>query len=113
MFAHRDLMNRTRLLNMRPVYGVNLRAAIKVSLVFSVDLFENKRHRYVDRKSKFEQIFVDECFSVPSAVFNPTALKQRRVHGVDDNDDYVPPMCRVTDIDDVYSDDVLIGNDLI
>ena len=97
---------------MRPVYGINLRQAVKVSLLFSVDLYENKRHAYVDRVSKFQQLSVDECFSVPSAVFNPNALTQRRVHGTP-IDDYLPPMCRVTDIEDNYNSEEMIGNDLI
>ena len=106
-------MNRTRLLNMKPVYGVNLRSAIKVNLVFSVDLYESKRHKYVDRMSKFEQAAVDECFAVPSAVFNAQAVTRRRLYGCGGNDDYVAPGCRVTDIEDTVTEGVLIGNDLI
>lgn len=75
-FAHYDLVNRSRLTNMRPMYGLNLRQAVKVSILLSADLFETgKRHRYVDRRSKFDEQSVKDCFrNVPSAVFNSFAL---------------------------------------
>ena len=57
---------------MEPVYGLNLRQALKVQLLLAADLHEPKRHRYIDRRSKFEAMSVDECYKVPSAVFNPT-----------------------------------------
>ena len=54
-FAHYDKMNRIRILNTEPVYGVDLRNAIKVNLLLAADIHENKRHNYVDRRSKFSQ----------------------------------------------------------
>ena len=39
---------------MSPVYGLDLRAAIKVNLLLAADLHENKRHKYVDRLTKFQ-----------------------------------------------------------
>lgn len=82
---------------MRPVYGSNLRQAVKVFLVLAADLHENKRHRYVDRKSKFSQMSIDECFSVPSAVFNPFAAAAGRQYGLYSGEEYVSPGCRVYD----------------
>ena len=79
---------------MSPVYGHDLRQAVRITLLLSADLFENKKHRYVDRKTKFEQSCIDECYSVPSAVFNSFALRNC------ENEDYLPPMCTVSDITD-------------
>ena len=106
-YFHYDLLNRMRLVGMRPVYGLNLRKAVKVSLILSADLYENKKHQYVDRQSKFSQISVDECYSVPSAVFNPFALAQRKNETPED--DYLKPGCRVTD----FTDSKYGGEDLI
>ena len=99
-FAHYDMINRTRLLNMRPVYGLNLRQAVKVTLLLSADLFETgKRHRYVDRRSKFSDTAVKDCFrNVPSAVFNQFASFRS------DDERYDGPRCTVTDIIDDQDD---------
>ena len=59
------------------------------------DLHENKKHSYVDRRSKFQQGSINECTSVPSAVFNQFALSQRTNVW-----DYQPPGCTVSDIPD-------------
>ena len=83
---------------MKPVFGLNLRQAVKIQLLFSADLHEPKRHKYVDRRSKFSELSVQECFSVPSAVFNSFALSQRKVCG--GYQDYLEPGCRVSDIED-------------
>ena len=80
---------------MKPVYGIDLRKAVRVTLILSADLHENKRHRYIDRRSKFSQTCIDECLSVPSAVFNSVALRNDVTY-----EDYKLPMCRVSDIDD-------------
>ena len=92
-FAHYDFQNRTRLMNLRPVYGVDLRKAIKVNLLLTADIHDSKRHNYVDRLSKFKNGQVRECFSVPSAVFNSFALIQK----THTEEGYEAPMCKVLD----------------
>ena len=87
---------------MEPVYGQNLRQAVKITLLLSADLHEAKRHRYVDRRSKFSHEAISECYSVPSAVFNSFALGALQRQGTMTNDsatdsDYEPAMCKVTD----------------
>ena len=93
-------MNRIRILNTEPVYGVDLRNAIKVNLLLAADIHENKRHNYVDRRSKFSQQSVNECFSVPTAVFNSFAVTQN----VGFDDDYEPPMCKISDLPTIEKD---------
>ena len=93
-FAHYDRMNRIRILNTEPVYGVDLRNAIKVNLLLAADLHENKRHTYVDRSTKFADNKVNECFSVPTAVFNSFAITQK----VGFDETYEPPMCKISDL---------------
>lgn len=88
---------------MRPVYGVNLRQALKVPILLSADLHESKRHKYVDRKSKFDQFSVNECSSVPSAVFNSFSNTQNAFYRSND-DSYLPPGCRVYDLVDEDDD---------
>ena len=69
-FAHYDFVNRMRVLNQRPIYGLDLIDSVRVNLLFMGDLHGIKRHSYVDRKAKFCKTAVNECFKVPSSVFN-------------------------------------------
>ena len=67
---------------------------MKVTLLLSADLFETgKRHKYVDRRSKFSDTSVKDCFrNVPSAVFNPFASNRNIGLDIDG------PRCTVVDI---------------
>lgn len=85
---------------MRPVYGVNLRQALRVPLLLSAELYETKRHKYVDRRSKFSKNLVDECSSVPSAVFNSFSNVQNTFYQVEPEMGYLSPGCRVYDLID-------------
>ena len=98
-FAHYDLLNRTKLLTMAPVYGQNLRHAVKIALVLSAELYEPKRHKYVDRRSKMSQSSVRECYSVPSTVLNPLAMALYRSSDSSQHQ-YELPCCKVSDFDD-------------
>ena len=68
-----------------------------MNLVLSADLHENKRHKYVDRRSKFSQNSVKECYSVPSAVLNSFANMQARSSG----EEYEGPICKVSDYEEI------------
>jgi hypothetical protein len=57
-------------MDQRPIYGADLRRAVKVNLLLD-DLHESKRHKYVNRASKHNKPAVKDCYKLPNAVFNP------------------------------------------
>mmetsp|Transcript_27432 Transcript_27432/g.26498 ORF Transcript_27432/g.26498 Transcript_27432/m.26498 type:complete len:117 (+) Transcript_27432:1045-1395(+) len=65
------------LLFREPVYGEDARRAVKVNLLFG-DIFDNKRHKNVDRYSKLDSAWVSDLDQAPSSVFNPFAMSNRR-----------------------------------
>jgi hypothetical protein len=65
--AHRDWLNRRQIANSKPIFGADLRKAVKVALLLD-DLNESKRHKYVNKLSKFKDS--KECASLSNAVFN-------------------------------------------
>ena len=58
----------------KPVYGEDCKKAIKVNILFS-DVFDNKRHKNLDRYGKNSEGFQKELERIPSTILNPFAFK--------------------------------------